>query len=253
MAESCGKISAHPQIPEDKLVLYVKKASPTSTANTVKPLMLIEALEIPHTIHIVASTSNETWFHSVNPYKMVPAMEGVDIYQYDGKSQRLNVFDSSACLIYLAEKYDNKGLYIGKDICERTVVMNWLMSYTAGLGATGKTWLLMKAVKSVDIGESLSVLLKYIQTEYQFLETRLNEPDQDYIALPDRPTLADFAILPLANEGVAKSADLEFTNWPKLKEWSERMSNLPPVERALNRISRFGISDEELMKLNRQD
>ncbi|KAJ5212198.1 uncharacterized protein N7498_003844 [Penicillium cinerascens] len=253
MAEPSQDLSVRPQIPEDKLVLYVKKASPTSTANAVKPLMLIEALKIPHTIHIIESTSNETWFHSVNPYKMVPAMEDVEIYQVNSKPQRLNVFDSSACLTYLAEKYDKQGLYNGKDLCERTIVMNWLMSYTAGLGATGKIWLLMKAPKPVDIGESLSVLLKYIRTEYQFLETRLNEPGQDYIALPDRPTIADFAILPLANETIATSAELDFNEWPKLKEWSERMTKLPPVERALNRISRFGLSDEELMKLDRKD
>lgn len=215
--------------------------------------MLIEALNIPHTIHIIASTSNETWFHSVNPYKMVPAMEDVEIYQVNGKPHRLNVFDSSACLAYLAEKYDKQGLYNGKDLCERTIVMNWLMSYTAGLGATGKIWLLMKAPKPVDIGESLSVLLKYIRTEYQFLESRLNEPGQDYIALPDRPTIADFAILPLANEAIATSAEMDFNEWPKLKEWSERVAKLPPVERALNRIARFGLSDEELMNLDRKD
>lgn len=180
-------------------------------------------------------------------------MEDVEIYRVNGKPQRLNVFDSSACLTYLAEKYDQQGLYNGKDLCERTVVMNWLMSYTAGLGATGKIWLLMKAPKPVDIGESLSVLLKYIRTEYQFLETRLNEPGQDYIALPDRPTIADFAILPLANEAIATSAEMDFSEWPKLKEWSERVSKLPPVEKALNRISRFGLSDEELMKLDGKD
>lgn len=184
---------------------------------------------------------------------MVPAMEDVEIYQVNGKPQRLNVFDSSACLTYLAEKYDKQGLYSGKDLCERTIVMNWLMSYTAGLGATGKTWLLMKAPKPVDIGESLSVLLKYIRTEYSFLETRLNEPGQQYIALPDRPTIADFAILPLANEAIATSAELDFSVWPKLKEWSQRVSKLPPVERALHRISRFGLSEEELAQLDRKE
>ncbi|KAJ6101987.1 hypothetical protein N7486_004414 [Penicillium sp. IBT 16267x] len=252
MDASQEDLTIRPPIPEDRLVLYVKKASPTSTANAVKPLMWIEALNIPHTIHIIKSTSNETWFHSVNPYKMVPGMEDVEIYQVNGKPQRLNVFDSSACLTYLAEKYDKEGIYNGKDLCERTIVMNWLMSYTAGLGATGKIWLLMKIPKEVDIGESLSVLLKYIRTEYDFLETRLNEPSQKYIALPDRPTIADFAILPLANEAIATSAELDFTQWPNLKGWSERMSKIPPVARALHRISRFGLSEEELVLLDQK-
>ncbi|KAL4949377.1 hypothetical protein BDW69DRAFT_198146 [Aspergillus filifer] len=238
-----------PHVPDDVLVLYVKKASPTSTANAVKPLMLIEALNIPHHIHIIKSTSNETWFHTVNPYKMVPAIEDVERYEANGQTQRLNAFDSSACLTYLAEKYDTEGLYRGRDLCERTIIMNWLMSYTAGLGATGKLWLLMKAPKPVDIGESLSVLLKYIRTEYDFLETRLSEPGQLYVALADRPTLADFAILPLANEKIAASAALDFNQWPKLKAWSEQMSSFKPVARALHRIARFGLSEEELTQL----
>ena len=212
--------------------------------------MLIEALNIPHHIHIINSTSNETWFHDVNPYKMVPALEDTEKFEINGKKKRLNVFDSSACLVYLAEKYDTEGLYHGKDICERTIIMNWLMSYTAGLGATGKIWLLMKAPKPVDIGQSLDVLLKYIRTEYDFLETRLNEPNQLYVALPDRPTIADFAILPLANETIAKSANLDFNQWPALKYWSEQMSSFKPVARALHRIARFGLSEEEAAALN---
>ncbi|KKK22374.1 hypothetical protein ARAM_005557 [Aspergillus rambellii] len=250
MASTGEDLSIRPAVPEDKLVLYVKKASPTSTANSVKPLMLIEALEIPHAIHIINSTSKETWFHAVNPYKMVPAMEDFEIYERNGKPRRLNVFDSSACLTYLAERYDKDGLYGGKDLCERTIIMNWLMSYTAGLGATGKIWLLMKMPKPVDIGESLSVLVRYIRTEYSFLEARLNEPDQQYVALPDRPTIADFAILPLANETVAASADIDFNEWPKLKEWSERVSVFPPVARALHRIARFGLSEDEIAGLD---
>ncbi|RFU32839.1 hypothetical protein B7463_g3509, partial [Scytalidium lignicola] len=184
---------------------------------------------------------------------MVPAMEDSQIYEMNGLSQRLNIFDSSACLTYLAERYDTNGIYRGKDLCERTVIMNWLMSYTAGLGATGKIWLLMKSPKEVDIGESLSVLLKYIKAEYNFLETRLNEPGQKFVALPDRPTIADFAILPLANETIAVSAKLDFNEWPKLKAWSERVSALPPVARALHRIARFGLSEEELALLDNKN
>ncbi|KZF23922.1 hypothetical protein L228DRAFT_255290 [Xylona heveae TC161] len=245
-SETTEDLSQHPPIAADKLVLYVKKASPTSTANSVKPLMLLEALSIPHDIHIINSTSNETWFHAVNPYKMVPAIEDVEVYQSSaGHEQRLNVFDSSACLTYLVDKYDKDGLYGGKDLIERTIVMNWLMSYTAGLGATGKWWLLMKP-RAETVGEAIQVLVRSIKSEYSFLEKRLNEPGQKYVALPDRPTITDFAIFPLANEQVAATAEIDFSEWPKLKEWSENMSKFPPVARALHRICRFGLSEEEL-------
>ncbi|KAJ5500817.1 Glutathione S-transferase/chloride channel C-terminal [Penicillium expansum] len=239
MSASAESQAIRPSIPDDKLVLYVKKASPTSAANSVKPLMLIEALNIPHHIHLIELNEQRN---------MVP--RNVEVYDSNGEFQRLNIFDSSACLTYLAEGIRHRGLYRGKNLCERTIITNWLMSYTAGLGATGKIWLLMKAPKPVPIGESLSILVKYIRTEYDFLESRLSEPGQLYFANSDRPTIADFAILPLANEKIAASAELDFDEWPKLMAWSEQMSSFKPVARALHRVSRFGLSEEELAQLD---
>ena len=213
--------------------------------------MLIEALKMPHEIHIIKSTSNETWFHDVNPYKMVPAIEDVEVYEtVSGKTQRMNVFESSAALYYLAEKYDTEGIYKGRDLCERTIIMNWLMSYTAGLGATGKWWLLLKIPRPIAIADALQVFVNSIKSEYNFLEKRLSEPGQTYVAIADRPTIADFAIYPLANEGVAATADIDFNEWPNLKKWSERVSSLPPVAKALYRVARFGLSEEELKEKN---
>jgi glutathione S-transferase len=100
----------------------------------VKPLILIEALSIPHRIHIINSTKNETWFHDINPYKMVPAMEDRVESNNNSGTTLVNVFDSSACLQYIANKYDKDGLYGGRNLWEKTMVTNWLMAYTAGLG-----------------------------------------------------------------------------------------------------------------------
>lgn len=209
--------------------------------------MMIEALSIPHSIHIIESTSKETWFHAVNPFKMVPAMEDCDVYTLaDGSKTRLNVFDSSACLTYLADKYDTEGLYRGRDLYERTVVMNWLMSYTAGLGATGKWWLLLKIPRPIEIADAMQVFVNSIKSEYGFLERRLSEPGQQFIALPDRATIADLATLPLANEEIAATAGIDFKEWPNLLKWSETVAALPPVARAMYRVRTFGLSEEEL-------
>lgn len=206
--------SQHPSIANDRITLYVKKASPTSTANTVKPLILLEALSIPHSIHIINSTSTETWFHAVNPYKMVPALEDIAVVD-SGTSpceERINVFDSSACLLYLADKYDKEGVFGGRGLRERASVISWLMGYTAGLGATGKSWLMLKPKNVGDA--AMSVFATWIRNEYAILDRRLSEPDQRYIALPARPTIADIAILPLANEKVAATAEISFDEWP---------------------------------------
>ncbi|OCL02661.1 glutathione S-transferase, partial [Glonium stellatum] len=227
-------------IANDRITLYVKKASPTSTANTVKPLILLEALSIPHSIHIIDSTTTETWFHTVNPYKMVPAMEDVVVAESEHPSneERINVFDSSACLLYLVDKYDKEGVFGGKGLRERASVISWLMGYTAGLGATGKSWLMLKPKNVGDV--AMSVFVTWIRNEYAILDWRLSEPDQEYIALPARPTIADIAILPLANEKVAATAEICFDDYPALKRWSERMAKLPYVAKALNRVGKFG-------------
>ena len=149
-----------PDTPADKLVIYVVKgmtnssncqqlvlindpwltlpvlpapeaATPTSGANVVKPLMLIESLNIPHIIEIVASPKCDSWFKEINPNRMVPAME-------DGSEQRngrpLSIWESSSCLSYLVDKYDHSGQYGGSDLWERTQVANWMALHTAALG-----------------------------------------------------------------------------------------------------------------------
>jgi glutathione S-transferase len=79
-----------------------------------------------------------------------------------------------------------------------------------------------------------------IRQQYDILEARLSEPGQEYIALPDRPTIADIANLPFANEKIAATADYDFNDWPRLKAWSERMLVRPAVQRAYQRGSTFG-------------
>ena len=79
-----------------------------------------------------------------------------------------------------------------------------------------------------------------IEEQYWILERRLCEPGQNYIALPDRPTIADFANLPFANEKIAASAHLDFSGWPKLKAWSEGMFARPAVARAWGMLAGFG-------------
>lgn len=105
-------------------------ATPTSGANVVKVLMLIEFLKIPHHIEVVASTSLDSWFHEIAPTKMVPALEWVETH--GGK--RLNIFESSSCLEFLVERYDSGGIFGGKNIWEKTQVRNWLTMHTSGLG-----------------------------------------------------------------------------------------------------------------------
>jgi glutathione S-transferase len=61
---------------------------------------------------------------------MVPAMEDTEVRN----GRRLNVFESTACLIFLVDKYDSDGVLGGKGLWERTQINNWLTLHTAALG-----------------------------------------------------------------------------------------------------------------------
>uniref|UniRef100_A0A093VT20 glutathione transferase n=1 Tax=Talaromyces marneffei PM1 TaxID=1077442 RepID=A0A093VT20_TALMA len=236
-------------VSSDRVTLYVKKGP-----NVAKLLILLDLLHIPYDYKVLTSPSESEWFGEINPYKMVPAItsleESVVIQQEGGREKEdkatavLNVFESSACLTFLADKYDREGLYKGKTLAERARVSSWLMAYTAGLGPTGKWWLTLKVGHASTIGNALEILAAAIKKEYSILEARLNEPGQQYIALADRLTIADIAILPFANAQIAMSAQIEFGEYPALKAWSEKVLAMPEVGRAFMRVQTFGHEDE---------
>ncbi|ORY13908.1 hypothetical protein BCR34DRAFT_249159 [Clohesyomyces aquaticus] len=229
------------RVHEDKVVLYVVKSTPTSGANVVKVLILIESLNIPHHIEVVASTKTDPSFHKISPTRMVPALESIETQ--NGK--KLNVFESSSCLEFLVDKYDLDGAFGGKTLWERTQIRNWLMMHTSGLGATAKLWLTLKRLPhGLDGGKSMEPAITFLtdalETQYTILDSRLSEATQSFIALPDRPTIADFATLPFANSEVAAMAGIDLIFWPNLKSWGDRMCQLPAVAVAMKRVTEFG-------------
>ena len=212
--------------------------------------MILQALQIPFAIHLIKSLPDETWYHEINPYKQLPALEDVEIFETgNGGKRRLNISDSTAILIYLCEKYDKDGSYIGKGPVERALVMNWLIGYTAGLGATGEWWLKLR--NSEELAPALRAIESSIKREYDILEKRLSEPGQKWVALADRPTIADLAIQPLANPRVAKGAQIDLKDWPHVFAWSEAVDNLPYVAKAVFENNRLGMTEEEIKKHGR--
>lgn len=44
------------------------------------------------------------------------------------------VFESTACLQYLAERFDKEGMWTGRTAAEKAAVLTWTAYQTAGLG-----------------------------------------------------------------------------------------------------------------------
>nr|AFK23386.1 glutathione S-transferase [Cordyceps militaris] len=165
-------------IPDADLVLYVVKG--------MLNRLPYEQQKLWH-IHVIGSTKNETWFHDVSPHKMVPAMESVE---YRG-GKRLNIWDSTSCLLYISDVHDSTGAWKGRDVWERA-------------------------------------------------QRQLKHPEQSYVALPDRPSIADIAILPFVTEELASKAGLDLSQWPHLLQWSRRMMDRPAFKDAMVEVETYG-------------
>ncbi|KAH9239377.1 hypothetical protein K456DRAFT_1826905 [Colletotrichum gloeosporioides 23] len=222
-------------VPTEGLVLFVVKATATSTHNTIKPLILIEELGIPHTIYVVQSVS-EPWFARLNPHKMVPAIEDSP----EGSDRRLQVWESTSTLTYLSDAYDKNGLFSGRNVAERAEVGNWLTLHTAALGPTAKYWLYFEKLHPERVPKTTAKLRSNIEKQYDILEGRLSQEGQMYLALKDRPTIADIATLPFADEACATLFGLQLSKWPYTLDWSRRMAARPAVLRARERVSKMG-------------
>src|SRR5579872_2524212 len=99
------------------------------TPNPAKVALYLEEAEIPYEVIPVDTSKGDQHspaFRAINPNGKVPAI--VDTEGPGGKEVR--VFDSTAILIYLAEK---TGKFRGTE-ADRAEVLSWLLFIASGLG-----------------------------------------------------------------------------------------------------------------------
>lgn len=94
----------------------------------MKPLILARELDAPHVLSVIDTHSD--WYYSVHPERYVPAIRDRD--PVTGESAI--VFEGTACIQYLAERYDTNKDWIGRNYAERAAVMSWTEYQTAGIG-----------------------------------------------------------------------------------------------------------------------
>ena len=98
-----------------------------ATPNGHKVSIALEELALPYTVHTLKLQDNEQkqpWFLAINPNGRIPAL--IDRAEGD-----FAVFESGACLIYLAEK---TGRLRPTDAKGRSRVLQWLMFQMGGIG-----------------------------------------------------------------------------------------------------------------------
>ncbi|KAL8991439.1 MAG: hypothetical protein Q9177_000151 [Variospora cf. flavescens] len=103
-------------------------ADETSYINYIKPLILAAELDVPHVLSVI--DTKEHWFHTVHPERMVPSLKDKDPVT----GEDVIVFEGTACLQYLADRFDTQGFWTGKTAFERGNVLAWTAYQTAGIG-----------------------------------------------------------------------------------------------------------------------
>lgn len=199
------------------------------TPNGWKISIALEELELPYVLKPVAIGRGDQFkpeFLAISPNNRMPA-----IIDPDGPGGTpISIFESAAILQYLGRK---TGKFYPQDERLRVEVEQWLTWQVANLGpiAGQVSHFVNYAPRLVDDEK----LIEYPRTRYVNELNRLCGVMERRLA--DRPFLAgDYSVADMASWPWARVAHRLGQNWedfPRLKEWVDRIYQRPAVQRAL--------------------
>ncbi|PTB62205.1 glutathione S-transferase [Trichoderma citrinoviride] len=200
--------------------------------NWIKPIILLECLNKEYDAVCLDGPATRTdWYTRLHPQRYVPAM--ID----SSMGKRVTSWDSSQILVYLASKYDVEKAWGGSTVAEELEIGNWLTFETASLGPTAKYWVWYAIRKPEDKNpKAQEKMLNDLKVQYGILEKHLSQPGQEFIGLKDRPTIADIAIYPFADDPTMERMGIDKNDYPALKAWSERFAQIPGVKKAYDEM-----------------
>jgi GST-like protein len=191
-----------------------------ATPNGHKVSIALEELELPYTLKVLDLSKGEQKlpeFLAINPNGRIPAI--VDRDEGD-----FAVFESGACLIYLAEK---TGKLLPTDVKGRSLVMQWLMFQMGGIGPMmGQANVFFRYFP-----EKIQPAIDRYQGEskrlFKVLDTHLQH--HEYLA-------GDYSIADIANWAWVRThrwSGVEVDDMPHLQRWLELIRLRPAVQRGL--------------------
>jgi GST-like protein len=168
-----------------------------------------------------ANEQFEADFLKISPNNKIPAI--VDHEPADG-GEPLNLFESGAILLYLAEK---TGQFIAKDLRGRQETLQWLFWQMGGLGPmAGQNHHFNRFAKE-KIPYAINRYVDETARLYGVLNERL--ADRSFVAGEDYG-IADMAIYPWIVPHTFQEQNLD--DFPHLKRWFETVANRDAVKRA---------------------
>lgn len=204
----------------EKLQLYS-----LATPNGQKVSIALEEMKLDydaHKIDIMKGDQFEPKFVAINPNSKIPAL--VDPTGDHGKP--LNIFESGAILVYLAEK---TGLFLPKGVKARTETLQWLFFQVGGPGPMfGQFGHFYKFAK--DKCDHPYPVKRYTDETKRLLkviDTQLSK--EKYIA-GEEITIADFSLAPWV-QALTKFYEagevLNVSSYQNIMRWSDELWSRP--------------------------
>ncbi len=191
-----------------------------ATPNGHKVSIALEELGLPYTLHVLDLAKNEQKqpaFLAINPNGRIPAI-------VDRAEQDFAVFESGACLIYLAEK---TGKLLPQDAKGRSRVLQWLMFQMGGVGPM--------------MGQA-NVFYRYFPEKIQPAIDRYQGESKRLLRVLDGQLAqheylaGDYSIADIANWAWVRThrwSGVAIDDLPHLQRWLEAIRNRPAVQRGI--------------------
>ena len=193
-----------------------------ATPNGHKVSIALEELELPYQLEALDLTSGvqkEPAFLAINPNGRIPAI-------VDHEAGDFAVFESGACLIYLAEK---TGRLRPTDPKGRSLVMQWLMFQMGGVGPMmGQANVFFRYFP-----EKIPAVIERYQGESKRLLRVLDQRLKDHEFLA-----GDYSIADIANWAWVRThrwSGVDIDDLPHLKRWRDAIRARPAVVRGIER------------------
>jgi len=196
------------------------------TPNPAKVALFLEEAGLPYEVIAVDTSKGEQHtpvFRAINPNGKVPAI--IDTEGLGGKEVR--VFDSTAILIYLAEK---TGLFLGAPT-DRPELLSWLLFIASGLGPFSGQAVHFQFAAPDTLAYAVNRYRREAERHYQVLNDHL--AGREFI-VGDHYTIADISAWGWLDRAarVRKGEIDPLAAFPHLKRWFAAIDARPAVARA---------------------
>lgn len=194
------------------------------TPNGHKVHIMLEECALPYRVHPINIGKGEQFsseFAAINPNHKIPAI----VDQQGLGDQVVTVFESGACLIYLAEK---AGKFMPKDVQARYAVLEWLMFQMGGVGPMFGQANHFRNVAPEKIPYAIERYTQEVERICGVMDKRLMT--SAYIG-GAQYSIADIAIFPWLR--ATEKFGIDWGDYPYLQNWFDTVSARPAVQKGL--------------------